>query len=214
MPKDTFYNLSAEKKQRITDVAIDEFFTFSYHKASISRITKNAEIAKGSFYQYFEDKDDLFRFLFMEVIAEKKIKYLSSITKNASELPFFELLREIYRGSIRFAKENPKLSMISNDFLKNSNSNLKNRILGDSISKSNQILESLLKTGIEKGEINPRIDIQFVAFILSSLSITIGEYFIKEAKVNDDMEIMVLLNKMILVLEDGLKERGKKNDVL
>ena len=60
MPKETFFKLSEEKRRRILGAAGEEFTTVPYSEASINRIVKNAQIPRGSFYQYFEDKEDLF----------------------------------------------------------------------------------------------------------------------------------------------------------
>ena len=63
MPKKTFHNLPAEKKKKITDAACREFLRVPYEDVSINQIIKNAEIPRGSFYQYFADKDDLFDYI-------------------------------------------------------------------------------------------------------------------------------------------------------
>jgi len=60
MPKDTFFRLPREKRERIIDAAGMEFRRVPYGDTSINRIIKTAEIPRGSFYQYFEDKHDLF----------------------------------------------------------------------------------------------------------------------------------------------------------
>ncbi len=64
MPKQTFLNLPEEKRARIVDVALTEFAEKGYTGASITGIVAAAGIAKGSFYQYFEDKDDLYAHIF------------------------------------------------------------------------------------------------------------------------------------------------------
>ena len=58
MPKETFFNLPEEKREAILDIVIKEFSDNDYKNVSVSRIVKRAGIAKGSFYQYFEDKKD------------------------------------------------------------------------------------------------------------------------------------------------------------
>jgi len=63
MPTSTFHNLSNEKKKRIIAGAMKEFKSKSLNEASISNIVKNSSISRGSFYQYFEDKNDLYLFL-------------------------------------------------------------------------------------------------------------------------------------------------------
>ncbi len=56
----TFHHLPPEKKQRILDCAINEFTAYTYEKTSINRILEEAKIPKGSFYQYFDNKEDLY----------------------------------------------------------------------------------------------------------------------------------------------------------
>lgn len=60
MPKKTFNRLDCEKKERVIRAAIEEFQIHGFEKAKIEAIAKNAGVAKGSIYQYFDDKKDLF----------------------------------------------------------------------------------------------------------------------------------------------------------
>ena len=66
MPKKTFFRLSPEKQQRILDAAAEEFIEYrdNYEKSSVKRIAERADIAIGSIYKYFYDKNDLFLFLY------------------------------------------------------------------------------------------------------------------------------------------------------
>lgn len=66
MPKHTFFKISKEKQSRIINAARHEFLSVPYSEVSINRIIKQAEIPRGSFYQYFEDKEDLFYFTLQE----------------------------------------------------------------------------------------------------------------------------------------------------
>ncbi len=63
MPTSTFFRLPQEKRTRLLDAAWDEFVCVPYAEASINRIIRRANIPRGSFYQYFVDKRDLFLFL-------------------------------------------------------------------------------------------------------------------------------------------------------
>ena len=63
MPTETFFRLPEEKRERIVNAAWAEFCGVSYAAVSINRIIRAAEIPRGSFYQYFADKDDLFFYL-------------------------------------------------------------------------------------------------------------------------------------------------------
>ena len=63
MPTDTFFRLPEEKRERVLAAAREEFSGVKYGDVSINRIIRAADIPRGSFYQYFTGKDDLFRYL-------------------------------------------------------------------------------------------------------------------------------------------------------
>ena len=61
MPTSTFFNLPPPKKERLLRAAVEEFARKPFNQVSINRIIQAAEIPRGSFYQYFTDKADLFQ---------------------------------------------------------------------------------------------------------------------------------------------------------
>lgn len=63
MPTQTFFRLPEEKRARLTVAAWEEFTRVPFSEASINRIIRSACIPRGSFYQYFADKEDLFNYL-------------------------------------------------------------------------------------------------------------------------------------------------------
>lgn len=72
MPKSTFYNLSEDKKQKIEEAIKEEFSKHSANKVSISNIIEKAGIPRGSFYQYFEDKDDALKYIIGNFLNDEK----------------------------------------------------------------------------------------------------------------------------------------------
>jgi AcrR family transcriptional regulator len=63
MCTETFLRLPEEKRSRVLDAAWEEFTTVPFAEASINQIIRRAGIPRGSFYQYFTDKTDLFSYL-------------------------------------------------------------------------------------------------------------------------------------------------------
>lgn len=79
MPSERFLHLPEEKQMRIIKAALKEFARVPYDEISINRIIRDAGISRGSFYQYFEDKQDLQLFLledFRERLRKKARPYL------------------------------------------------------------------------------------------------------------------------------------------
>ena len=54
MPKEVYLRLPEEKKKRVKEAIAEELSRVSLEDFSIRRVTKRAEIARGSFYQYFD----------------------------------------------------------------------------------------------------------------------------------------------------------------
>lgn len=67
MPSHRFFNLPDEKKRRIIDAAIAEFSRVPFDQVSINQIIHSADIPRGSFYQYFENKLDLLSFVLSDL---------------------------------------------------------------------------------------------------------------------------------------------------
>ena len=87
MPKETFHNLTEEKRNSIIKAATKEFTEHKLHKARVSNIIKEAKIPRGSFYQYFEDIDDLYYYVIdnaFENIFNEGFKY-STLTNDIFE---------------------------------------------------------------------------------------------------------------------------------
>jgi TetR/AcrR family transcriptional regulator len=106
VPKETFYNLSEKKKNKILDAAIQEFSTHRFSEASINQIVKTAEISRGSFYQYFDTKEDLYLYVLTE-IGKKKMEVATHTRELRPEADFFETYIYMMENILAWAKENP-----------------------------------------------------------------------------------------------------------
>lgn len=107
MPTDTFFRLDEEKKEKIILAAKKEFSEVSIQEASVANIIKYADIPRGSFYQYFSDKDDIFFYVFSLIKAEPESKFIEILTINEGDLfksfkLFFSYyLLEVFEGENR-----------------------------------------------------------------------------------------------------------------
>lgn len=79
MPTNTFFNLPPPKREKLLCAAIGEFARKPYGEVSINRIIQVAEIPRGSFYQYFEGKTDLFRYVLTVYAGQMERAVMSSL---------------------------------------------------------------------------------------------------------------------------------------
>ena len=86
MPKETFLKLSNEKQQKVLDAAKKEFARVPIENVSIKNIVEDADIARGSFYQYFESKEDLLVYLLKEKAEQVSNKVKEKIQETDRDL--------------------------------------------------------------------------------------------------------------------------------
>ncbi len=86
VPKQTFIKLHIDKRETLIRSAIKEFSRAPIFEASISNIVKEAGIPRGSFYQYFEDKEDLYYFLLDEYSQRLRKRFISILKKQDGDL--------------------------------------------------------------------------------------------------------------------------------
>ena len=103
MPRQTFFNLAEPKRARLMDALKAEFAARPYARASVDRVIAAAGVSKGSFYQYFENKDDAYAHLVRELMSAR----VGLTGAPAPDAPFEEVLAAIVRGSHDFHLRDP-----------------------------------------------------------------------------------------------------------
>lgn len=122
MIKQTFYNLPNNKKEELINIAKKEFACHSIHQATISNIANEYGIARSSFYNYFDNIEDLFYY----ILDEYKIKIRNELKSNLEENDGDIFLTFI--DTFNFIVDNINEGIIKNVFI-NSNSSVQNFIL-------------------------------------------------------------------------------------
>ena len=109
MIKKTFYNLPYEQRKRITDAVIKEFMERPNEKVSINRIIKTAEISRGSFYQYFDDKVDLIEIITKTMFDESSNKAKEILKLSCGDLFVMYIKMFDYFGDYSSQKQTMKI---------------------------------------------------------------------------------------------------------
>lgn len=104
MPKALFFTIPDEKRRRIIEAAVHEFSSQLYDKASINQIIKEADISRGSFYQYFEDKDDLYFFTIQTIIKATAYTFLKQFIA-AQPNDIYAVYRALFAYNLQMLSE-------------------------------------------------------------------------------------------------------------
>ena len=107
MPTSTFFNLPEDKKNKILKAANKEFERVPIEQVSIKNIVESAEIARGSFYQYFEDKEDLFQYIMSAKMGNMQNKLIEMIEhENGNIINIFINMYEYLIKIVKIKKNN------------------------------------------------------------------------------------------------------------
>ncbi len=106
MPSQTFLNLSPEKQERILTAAVKEFGQRNVQEANLSNIVADAGISRGSLYQYFPNKEDMYVFVFDTLRARRseKVRPAFALYKKA---PFIEFFEDFYLRDSEYLLQHP-----------------------------------------------------------------------------------------------------------
>lgn len=196
MPKDTFLNLDKEKKQRIIEASLTEFGDNTYNEVRLSRIIKASKIPRGSFYQYFEDKFDLYKYVF-SIIAEEKIKYMGDLLPNPENMPFIELFKELYTRGIKFATSDLRYIKISRNLLLSGNKMI-TKVFGDSLELGKQYYINYIETDKKLGRIRNDIDSELLADLVIQITTNIA---FDEIQKNNSFDVERMFEKSVKIIQ-------------
>lgn len=124
MPKETFLKLSKEKQQKVINAAKKEFARVPIENVSIKNIVEEADIARGSFYQYFESKEDLLIYILRENSEKLNTKLKDKVKETNGDI--FRLYIFLYDSMIEEFTNNPDQELFKQIFinLKSSDENV------------------------------------------------------------------------------------------
>ncbi|GAB4454890.1 MAG: TetR/AcrR family transcriptional regulator [Anaerolineales bacterium] len=210
MPKPTFFNLPKEKREKIVNAAIDEFAEYGLENASTNRIVANSGIAKGSFYQYFEDKQDVFTHL-LSVLEQEKLEYFKGKHPPSMNMDTFQYFRWMIKTGMEFNSSHPRLVQAISRVMFGEGLYYQN--FAKIRERSMQGLQTMIRQAIQNGEVDPSVDVDLAVMIMETWSNAISSYILNEGMKQKDIMKWVrsaktqeMIDKMLYVMEYGLRK--------
>lgn len=174
MPKQTFLKLTKEKQKLITDAFMLEFALHPYDKASLSKVVEQLGIAKGSIYQYFGSKQQLFLDL-IEVCNKTKSNYLLKVER-PNYPDFWTYFVAIFEKGLDFDAENSLQSHFLFNLTQNLNSPSIKSLYDKMLEQVVQVFEQMVTYEVEQGLFRKDIPIPILGFMLYKVGLSIQEH--------------------------------------
>jgi len=204
IPKQTFFNLDEEKRSRIVECAIDEFAANDYINSKLSNIIKNAQIPRGSFYQYFEDKTDLYLHI-MDIAKDKKMVYVKDLFVNPENLSFMDLFKDMYIAGMKFAMDSPRLvKMMAH--LMSTKGKIYDDVMKNNLHIAVEMYSNLIDKDKEKGLIKKDIDTRVFAQLVIDMTINVTANELDEEHNDFNYDnMMKRITQIMKIFEFGVK---------
>ncbi|WP_070000440.1 TetR/AcrR family transcriptional regulator [Cellulosilyticum sp. I15G10I2] len=206
---DKFLNLNYEKQGAILKAAIKEFAIQGYDRASTDTIAHNAGISKGSLFNYFNNKLNLYAYVLDYAITIINDNILKAI-EHIEDKDFYNRLKKIsiikHKAFIKYPEES---HIVTHFFMKPMKTVLETNelfkkyyLLDDTILQEHLICyldEKKLRRGITKEDVLFITSTLFEALIkrhieMNSIQSSVGEHDLDEEHSGFDKYIEVLKN--------------------
>jgi AcrR family transcriptional regulator len=174
MPKETFFNLPDDKRQAIIRIALEEFASGSFRSASISRIVDLAGIAKGSIYQYFENKRELYLYLISWAAETKMNAILQEIEGERGD--FFRKYRSLLVAGSHFDLASPSAAQLLVRAMQEPAGSDPSSVSAALAAGVVDFFRPLVKEAMERRDIRSDVDPLFACHLCSTLTSTLRGY--------------------------------------
>jgi len=166
--RDTFWHLPPDKQERVLDAALTEFADQGYHQASLNRLVARAGIAKGSLYQYFPNKEGIFRHIFHLALnlVRRTLVEVKETTENEN---LFIRLEKSLQAGVRFLQGHPRIYSLYLKIQFDRQTPFRQELLAAVRRYAGEYFGSLISRARARGELRPGISEPAARFLLDAV---------------------------------------------
>lgn len=170
---------TGEKYEAIINAAVRVIAEFGYHQAQVSRIAREAKVADGTIYLYFDNKDDVLISLF----NEKMGAFISDMEQALSKVPSpVDQLRQLIYLHFSYLGSDKQLAIVTQIELRQSNPVIRKEI-GLILKRYLAVIDRVLKSGVEQGLFRENFDVRVARkMIFGTIDETVSSWIMDDFK--------------------------------
>jgi len=167
------------RRQQIIQAATEVFGNSNFQSASISEIAQKANVAEGTLYQYFKNKEDLF----FSIPAQKTEEFCEEFNLHLQGIhDTFNKVRKLIWYYLYFFNTNPAYARTLMLEMRVSKSFISSKTYDRIKAFADKVLE-IIKEGQEEGRIRKDVDVYVIReLLLGVLEHRVTRWLLKEEK--------------------------------
>ena len=165
MPKDTLNNIPQEKRERILREAALAFAERGYAATDMAALARRCGIAKGSIYNYFESKEELYVYVCRDGMEKSR----SAVWGDTDEgWNIYQDIDHMFRSGVEFARAHPEFISIYLNAGSTGVQHLTQDLIVELEKRTADQLKLRLRQGINDGVVRKDLDVNLTAWIINN----------------------------------------------
>jgi AcrR family transcriptional regulator len=166
MPKPTWDNLAESRRERVLRAAMAEFGRHGYSGGSLNVIAREAGVAKGSLFQYFDDKFDFFAYVAEQTSLSIYAELLPYLTAPPEGRSFVDHLGDLVEIWMDYMARHPLERGVTAATTMELDPDIRTAVRAPVHRLYAQGLRPLLESAIEAGQASPELDVDALVALL------------------------------------------------
>lgn len=168
MPKEAFLQLAPAKRDRIIEAAAETFARLGFEGCDMAQVARRAGVAKGSLYNYFQSKEEMFLFICHDGLERSRRAVYGRIEP---DWPVRRQIEHIFRAGAEFALDRPQYPQLYLTLAASGFDHLTHRLAAEAEGPTAKFLKDMLRRGVDRGELAAGLDIDLAAFSINGMYI-------------------------------------------
>ena len=147
---------TGKKYSAIIEAAVKVFAENGYHNSQVSKIAREAGVADGTIYLYFQNKEEILTSVFKVKMGDFIARVRLELEKHANPL---EKLRQLIRMHFSIMEDDRNLALFMQIQLRQSHPSVRAAI-AEPLREYFRLIEGLLTEGVAAGSFRPGLDVR------------------------------------------------------
>ncbi len=170
MAKSTFEHLPEEKRERVLKEAARLFAERGFSGTDVTELARRAGVSKGSLYNYFESKEDLYLHVCKDGLARSRRAVYGGMDP---EWDIYSQVEHIFRQGVYFALKHPEYIRLYLTASAPGKEHFSTEISVDVEKHTSDHLKAEIRRSQTQGSVRSDLDPKLGAFFINSLYIIV-----------------------------------------
>jgi AcrR family transcriptional regulator len=168
MPKATFDLIAPEKRERVLGEAARLFAERGYNQTDMAELAARAGVAKGSLYNYFTSKEDLYIHVCRDGLERSRRAVYGDLDP---EWDIYHQIEHIFKQGVAFARAHPAYVILYLNVSSPGMEGFADRLSREVEKFTSDHLKHIIRRGQDQGSVRPDLDVNLSAFNINTLYI-------------------------------------------